>query len=61
MAKIEVDRDKCVGCGLCASLCPDCFELDGEGKSKVIKQDCGSCNPEEVAGECPVQAITVKK
>lgn len=59
MAKITIDQDVCIGCGSCVSACPECFELNEEGKSHVISEDC-SCDLHEVALDCPVQAITVK-
>ena len=31
--ELEVDRDKCIGCGLCVSLAPNLMGLDAEGKA----------------------------
>lgn len=60
--KVAVDRDACIGDGICASLCPDVFELDDEGKSKVIKEEIGDdlydCVKEAV-DSCPVSCITL--
>lgn len=58
MAKITVDEEICIGCGACVSACPECFELNEDGKSKVIAEVC-DCDLAEVALNCPVQAITV--
>lgn len=55
---VKVDQSKCIGCGLCVSLCPDVFELDDEGKSRV-KNPEGECNLEEAANSCPVGAISL--
>lgn len=60
MTKIIVDEEICIGCGACVSACPECFELNENGKSVVIAETCG-CDLEEVALDCPVQAITVSK
>lgn len=56
--KVKVDKNKCIGCGLCVSLCPDVFELGPEGKSQV-KGEEGECNLKEVAESCPVGAIEI--
>jgi len=32
--KVRVDQDVCIGDGICASLCPDVFEMNDEGKSQ---------------------------
>jgi len=58
---VKVDPNKCIGCGLCASMCPDVFELKDDGKAHVKGAGaCKSCDVEEIAQSCPVQAITVK-
>ena len=36
--RARVDRDACISCGLCESICPDVFELDDENIS-VVKVD----------------------
>ena len=33
--KVKVNKDACIGCGACASICPDVFELNDEGLSEV--------------------------
>lgn len=54
-----VDHELCIGCGICAELCPEVFELREE-KSWVIGPDkCGTCDCEEAVASCPVAAITL--
>ena len=36
--KVVLNRDACIGCGACAALCEDIFEIDNEGLSKVKKE-----------------------
>jgi len=59
--KPKVDKNKCIGCGLCASTCPDVFELDEDGKS-IVKEDA-DCEKadccKEAADNCPAKAITL--
>ena len=33
--KVTIDRDLCTGCELCATTCPDVFEMDDDGLAKV--------------------------
>jgi len=59
--KIIVDQELCIGCGVCASLCPDVFELQDDGKAKVVdEENCENCDCEEVVNNCPVGAIKIK-
>jgi ferredoxin len=59
--KITVDRDECIGDGLCCNEAPETFELDDEEKA-VVKED--STESREVileAGKsCPTDAITIE-
>ncbi len=53
---ITVDKNLCIGCGACASICPDVFKINEEGKSEVISQENIAC-AKNAAESCPVQAI----
>lgn len=55
---VAVDKEKCIGCGLCASMCPEAFELGGDSKAHAKAQSCKSCDVKSVAQSCPVGAIT---
>jgi ferredoxin len=51
--KVVIDEECCVGCGACAELCPDIFEMnEEEGKAHVIL-------PEGGGEECIEEAITM--
>jgi ferredoxin len=58
MVKIEIDKEKCIGCGACASAC-DNFELrEGKAHAKKAEVDEIGCN-QEAADACPVEAIKI--
>ena len=59
MAKVTVDASTCVGCGLCEQSCPEVFEVQGDGVAHVKAQTCSLHNLQEVAEQCPVNAIKV--
>jgi len=61
--KITFDHDACIGCGACASVCPDLFELNEDemkAKPKKTELDDIGC-AKEAEDTCPVEAIKVVK
>ena len=68
MAKIKLEREKCISCGSCAALCPKYFEIIDDGKSHIkdsTKQDIEELEvakiecAESAAEACPVQCIHI--
>jgi len=56
--KIIIDEDLCEGCETCVSLCPDVFELGGDGKAHVKNLNaCDTCNCQEAIDSCPTGAL----
>ncbi|MFE9746085.1 ferredoxin [Saccharothrix saharensis] len=57
---IEVDRGACLGTGMCTSIAPGHFQLDG-GTATPVKADV---DPDEAvidaAESCPMEAILVR-
>lgn len=60
MANVTVDRELCTGCGLCASLCPEAFEMGDDNIALVKGASCEGQDINEVATQCPVDAIKVE-
>ena len=60
MAKIDIDDSLCTGCGLCASNCPEIFELGDDNIAHVITSKSATCNVKDIAEQCPVSAINVQ-
>lgn len=53
---IKVDKEKCIGCGACESICSEVFELK-DGKAVVKKQAKAPCVKDAIES-CPVNAIS---
>ena len=52
---VKVDKNKCIGCGACAAVCPEGFELvKGKAQVKNAKAKCIG----EAINICPVGAIS---
>ncbi len=67
MAKIEIDRERCKGCGLCTIACPKTLikigeEINRQGYFYVVWSTDGQCTGCAICGEiCPDVAIRVWK
>ena len=53
-------NDSCIGCGLCASTCPEVFSMNDAGAAVAIEGEVDEANLEsaaEACSGCPVAAI----
>lgn len=57
----SVDKDKCIGCGICESLCPfkaiRLLKVDKKKKAETIAASCKGCGI--CASHCPTMAISM--
>ena len=37
--KANVDKDTCIGCGLCPTIAPEVFDMDDDGKAHTIVEE----------------------
>lgn len=55
---LKLDQKKCIGCGMCLSVCPHAVLSLTNGKIEIMKRDacmeCGAC-----AQNCPAEAVSV--
>jgi len=56
---LQIDRNKCNGCGLCIEVCPQqVFTLTGKISSITDRDACMECGA--CARNCPCRAISVR-
>ena len=60
--KFKVDKDLCIGCGACASICEEVFEITDDGyataKDEEVTNDEIKENAISVLESCPTSAIS---
>jgi len=54
---MHVNKNKCVGCGLCVDVCPRSAVSINAAVAKIDKEQCVEC--QACLHECPQQAITL--
>ena len=58
----NVDKELCIGCELCTSICPEVFSMDDDGLAKAIDSEIPEDVQEsakEARDGCPVDAIDI--
>lgn len=50
-----IDKEKCIGCGVCVGACPvEAIKIDDDGKAVINAEKCISCGT--CSAVCPVGA-----
>jgi NAD-dependent dihydropyrimidine dehydrogenase PreA subunit len=58
--KISLDRDACIDCGACVSLCPvDALSMDKEAKLQLDEEKCIRCKA--CVQACPMKALSIEE
>ncbi len=71
MLKVIHEKNNCIGCGACVSICPKYWEMGDDGKSTLknsvnneekyeLEVESISCN-QDAADSCPVHCIIIIK
>lgn len=58
--KVKVNEEACIGCGACAAICDEVFEINDEGISEVVVDEVSDSNKDsakEAIESCPTGAI----
>jgi len=59
MKNIKIDKNKCIGCGLCETIVPKAFRLNSKGKAEFVSTGADlEKKIKEAMDSCPVQAIS---
>ena len=61
MKKVKINKEKCIGCGTCAALAPEVFEIGSDFKA-FIKEGASfdGVDLDDIVASCPVEAIEVE-
>jgi ferredoxin len=61
VVEVSVDRARCTGCTLCASLAPRMMAMDKDGKASVLRSPVEWSRAEgDFVHQCPTNAIKVE-
>lgn len=58
--KVIVNKDSCIGCGACAAICEDVFEIGDDGLCTVKAEEVPADKVDgakEAIASCPTAAI----
>lgn len=57
--QVYVDKETCIGCGLCNDIYPEVFDMDDDGKAVAVEDQSEADEDAltEALESCPVEAI----
>lgn len=58
---VEVDRESCIACGLCVSVAPEVFRLEGGASIAYNPFGAAEATIQQCVDGCPVTAIFWKE
>lgn len=61
--RADIDREGCISCGLCESICPKVFRMGEDGPAEVYVDPIPTEEEEsavEACDSCPVGAISIE-
>jgi ferredoxin len=61
--KVRVDPELCTGCGPCADICPEVFEIRDDKSVVLVKEIAAAMGDSvrEAAEACPTGAIIIEE
>jgi ferredoxin len=60
--KVHLDRDKCDGLGVCESVAPAVFEINGNGVLEILQEEPDEAlrgDVETACASCPTAALSI--
>lgn len=64
MNRFKVNEEACIGCGSCAAICPEVFDINDNGLAEVIVKEVDEKIIEDAVDAkdaCPTEAIVEVK
>lgn len=59
MTKVDLIKDRCIGCGACMTIAPENFTFDDDGRAEMINS-VATDEAIEASETCPVSAIVIE-
>ena len=59
MEKVDLNKERCIGCGACMSVAPDNFTFGDDGRAELIDNKITD-EAIEASEMCPVSAIIIE-